>query len=66
MQKTESDEIDYVTVVCGSAPKCQWCGKFTKQYVMHQPHAEMWDAEPPEPELLCVRCATEERGVNAG
>jgi len=41
----------------GPAPRCDWCGKFTKNYVIHQPHTESWKLEPNDPELLCDKCS---------
>jgi len=40
----------------GNAPRCKWCGKYTKEYKIHQPYTESWKIEPNDPELLCLRC----------
>ena len=41
------------------AARCDWCGQFTRDYRVHQPHTESWKLEPEDPQLLCLKCAKE-------
>jgi hypothetical protein len=41
--------------VMSNAPRCDWCGRFTREYGFRQ-QAEPWQLEPEDPELVCRKC----------
>lgn len=42
--------------ISAGAPRCQWCGRYTKELRTYQPPTEVYKLEPDDPEGLCDRC----------
>ena len=42
--------------ISAGAPRCQWCGRYTKELRTYQPPTEAYKLDPDDPEGLCDRC----------
>ena len=39
----------------GPAPRCEWCGRFCRDWVHVQPPTDQWKLEPEDVVLVCSR-----------